>query len=132
MLNNLIAKALGGVNLYLIIASAAFAAGWLVHGWKEDSANLAVERAAAAIEQQALARESAIAAKVEQRLGELKANQTVIDRGVIREIQNPVYRNVCMLPTAVDMLNALARGEEYGGIQRSDGETVREADSKAP
>jgi len=111
MLNNLIAKALGGVNLYLIIASAAFAAGWLVHGWKEDSANLAVERAAAAIEQQALARESAIAAKVEQRLGELKANQTVIDRGVIRETQNTVYRNVCIPESGRVLVNSAARGE---------------------
>jgi len=82
-----------------------------VHGWKEDSANLAVERAAAAIEQQALARESAIAAKVEQRLGELKANQTVIDRGVIRETQNTVYRNVCIPESGRVLVNSAARGE---------------------
>lgn len=111
MLKNLIAKALGGVNLYLIIASAAFAAGWLVHGWKEDSANLAVERAAAAIRDHALARESAIAAKVEQRLAELKANQTVIDRGIIRETEKPVYRNVCLPDSRViGLLNAAAQG----------------------
>jgi len=110
MLKNLIAKALGGVNLYLIIASAAFAAGWTVRGWFEDSRNLAIERAAAAIEQQALARESAIAAKVEQRLAELKANQTVIDRGIIRETEKPVYLRVCLEPDAIGLLNASAQG----------------------
>lgn len=122
----------GSAAAYAIVAAISFGTGWAVHGWKVDSENLAVERAARAIADKAMTRESGIAAKVEERLAELTANQTVIDRGVIREIQNPVYRNVCMLPTAVDMLNALARGEEYGGIQRSDGETVREADSKAP
>lgn len=111
MLNNLIAKALGGVNLYLIIASAAFAAGWLVHGWKEDSANLAVERAAQAITEKAMARESDIAGKVEQTLAGLSANQTVIDRGIIREIEKPIYMRVCLEPGAISLLNAAARGE---------------------
>lgn len=94
-----------------IAAAAIFYAGWHVRGWKEDSEDLVIERTAKAIADQAMARESNIAEKVEQRLGELKANQTVIDRGVIRETQNTVYRNVCIPESGRVLVNSAARGE---------------------
>jgi len=95
-----------------IAAAAIFYGGWHVRGWKEDSENLAVERAAQAITANAIERESGIAEKVEQTLAGLKANQTVIDRGIIREVQKPVYRNVCFPDGAlIGLLNAAARGE---------------------
>ena len=56
-------------------------------------------------------RESKVAEKVEDRLADLKANERIIDRGVIREIQNPVYRNVCLPAGGLRLLNAAARGE---------------------
>lgn len=97
---------------YLIIIGVALAVGWTVRGWKEDSENLAVERAADAIVQKANANESAIAKKVEDRLAGLTANQTVIDRGIIREVQKPIYQRVCLEPDAIRLLNAAARGED--------------------
>ena len=113
MLKALLGKLFDSVAFYAcaIVGMLAFASGWTVRGWFEDSRNLAIERAAAAIEQQALARESVIAAKVEQRLAELKANQTVIDRGIIRETEKPVYRNVCLPDShVIGLLNAAAQG----------------------
>lgn len=85
--------------------------GWQTRGWKEDSESLAVERAAQAIVDKVVANESGIASKVEERLAGLTANQTVIDRGIIREIQKPIYQRVCLEPGAISLLNAAARGE---------------------
>lgn len=97
--------------LYGFLVAAIFASGWNVKGWQVDSVNLAVEQAAKAIRDDAIERESDIAGKVEAKLSTLKANQTVIDRGIIREIQNPIYQRVCLEPGAISLLNAAARGE---------------------
>ncbi|NTE96669.1 hypothetical protein [Agrobacterium tumefaciens] len=98
---------LGG---YIFIAVLSFATAWMVRGWHEDSIGLAVKNAADAIREDAIKRESATASTVEKRLGELKANQTVIDRGIVREIQKPIYRNVCFDPELVRLLNDAASG----------------------
>lgn len=99
------------IAAYLIIAAIGIVVGWSTRGWKEDSENLAIERAAQAIVDKATANESAIAQKIEDRLAGLTANQTVIDRGIIREIQKPIYQRVCLEPDAIRLLNAAARGE---------------------
>lgn len=93
-----------------VVAAIAFG-GWVGRGWYEDSQDLAEERGAQAAIDAAMARESKIAEKVETRLADLKANERIIDRGVIREIQNPVYRNVCVPAGGLRLLNAAARGE---------------------
>jgi hypothetical protein len=93
-----------------VVAAIAFG-GWVGRGWYEDSRDLAEERGAQAAIDAAMARESKIAEKVEGRLADLKANERIIDRGVIREIQNPVYRNVCVPDSGLRLLNAAARGE---------------------
>lgn len=90
---------------------AAFGSGWQVRGWHEDSVRLAASEAQNRALGAAMQRESDIAKTVEQKLAELKANQTVIDRGVIREIVKPEYRTVCLPDNAVRLLNAAARGE---------------------
>lgn len=94
-----------------LFAAVCFEAGWLIKGWQGDSQLLAVERAAQQIVEATRQRESEIAGTIEARLAELKANQTVIDRGVIREIEKPVYLRVCLERDAVSLLNAAARGE---------------------
>lgn len=100
------------IGLIAILSAVIFCTGWTVRGWKNDSEQAAIDRAANAIIEKATINESGIAAKVESRLAELKANQTVIDRGVIREIQKPIYRNVCFQPDLVRMLNDAARGDK--------------------
>lgn len=94
-----------------LVAAGSFATGWRIMGWKNDSEQAAIDRAAQAIIDKAIANESGIAAKVEQRLAQLKANETVIDRGIIREIQNPIYRNVCIADDGLRILNDIARGQ---------------------
>ncbi|MBK3745702.1 hypothetical protein G3A39_41835 [Paraburkholderia aspalathi] len=96
---------------YLLVAVVALVIGWKTRGWQEDSTSLAVERAAQKIADDAVARESTIAEKVEEKLAGLTANQTVIDRGIIREIQKPIYQRVCLEPDAVRLLNDAARGK---------------------
>ena len=98
-----------------ILASAAalaatFAAGWQVAQWQNDSHALTAERTAQQAINAAMARESEIAAHVEERLAELQANERVIDRGIIREIQKPIYQRVCLEPNVIRLLNNAAAG----------------------
>ncbi|AOY88639.1 hypothetical protein BKP64_10915 [Marinobacter salinus] len=97
-------------------------AGWMARGWFEDSKDLAAMEA-----QQALAEEirkdiGGISTQVEDRLGELRANERIIDRGVIREIQKPIYKRVCFEPELVRLLNDAQRGD----TSKPDGEVSRD------
>lgn len=71
---------------------------------------LTEERAARLVADAAMAREADIAGVVESRLAELDANERIIDRGVIREIQKPIYRRVCLGDDAIRLLNDAAAG----------------------
>ncbi|WP_110710534.1 hypothetical protein [Salinicola sp. CR57] len=97
-------------GLFALAISVASAAGWLSRGWLEDSQRLTAIEAAKAAADQALARESVIAGVVEARLSTLDANERIIDRGIVREIQQPIYRNVCLGADALRLLNAAAAG----------------------
>ena len=103
------------MNKLTLLASAAalaatFAAGWQVANWQNDSHALTAERAAQQAINAAMERESEIAAHVEERLAELQANERVIDRGIIREIQTPIYQRVCLEPELIRLLNNAATG----------------------
>lgn len=95
-----------------VVAGFVIAAGtgWLSRGWFEDAQRLTEERAAQLLADAALDREADIAGIVENRLAELDASERVIDRGIIREIQKPIYRNVCLGADAVRLLNDAAAG----------------------
>lgn len=94
-----------------IAVTAAFGAGWLVKGKFEDSKDLAALEAQNALAAEIREGQAKISKQVEDRLGELRANERVIDRGVIREIQKPVYQRVCLEPRAIRLLNSVANGE---------------------
>ncbi|UYF99325.1 hypothetical protein [Halomonas sp. GD1P12] len=103
------------MNKLTLLASAAalaatFTAGWQVSNWQNQSHALTAERAARQAIDASLARESEIAANVEARLAELTANERIIDRGIIREIQKPIYQRVCLEPDAIRLLNHAAAG----------------------
>lgn len=89
---------------------AAAVAGWSAKGWKEDSKRLAAEQAAQKVISAAMARESRIAQQVEGRLAELQASERIIDRGIIREVQKPIYQRVCLEPDVIRLLNHAATG----------------------
>ena len=84
--------------------------GWVARGWYEDAQRLTARESAQQAIAAAQARESTVAQQVEQRLAQLKTTERVIDRGVIREIQKPIYRRVCIEPDGLRLLNAAAAG----------------------
>lgn len=104
------------VILVLLLAGSLFA-GWQARGWYEQANRLTAERVARQAIDAAMARESTIATAVEARLAELEASERVIDRGIIREIQRPVYRRVCLEPRLVRLLNDAAAGRAPDAAQ---------------
>lgn len=97
-----------------IVLIATATGSWKARGWLEDSERLTAMQAANAAIDAAMSRESEIAASVEQRLAELQGAERVIDRGIIREIEKPVYRSVCLEPDAIRLLNDAAAGRTPG------------------
>jgi len=91
-------------------------AGWVARGWFEDSKDLAAVEAQHALAAEIRKGQAEVSAQVEKRLSELRANERIIDRGVIRGIEKPVYRNVCVPPDsdAFRLLRELANGEAPG------------------
>jgi hypothetical protein len=75
-----------------------FGSGWQVHGWKIDSENAAIKQAAAQVEQ-------AVAATLEKKLSQLKANQTVVRHETEKVIERPIYNNVCIDDDGVRIIN---------------------------
>lgn len=100
-------KLLGTLGL---LAAIAFL-GWQARGWFEDSQALTAERAARQVIEAEMSRESEVAQIVERQLARLEPSERVIDRGIIREIQKPIYQRVCLEPEFVRLLNAAAKGE---------------------
>lgn len=98
------------VLIPLALAIVLSGGGWMARGWYEDAQRLTAREAAEQAIHAAQARESTIAEQVESRLAHLKTTERVIDRGVIREIQKPVYRRVCIEPDGLRLLNAAAAG----------------------
>lgn len=84
--------------------------GWAVKGWYTDSVNLAVSNAAKEIRDDAIGRESDIAKDVAEAAAARVPVDRIIDRGVIREIEKPVYYRVCFEPELVRLLNEGAKG----------------------
>lgn len=93
-----------------LLLTGTLAAGWTARGWHEDAQRLTAERTARQVIDAAMARESEIAASVEQRLAQLEVSERIIDRGIIREVQRPLYRNVCLGDDAIRLLNDAAAG----------------------
>ena len=100
--------------LIAVAAAALIVGSWTARGWFEDSKDLAATLAQQALADEIRDGQAEIARVVEQRLSELRATERIIDRGVIREIQKPIYQRVCFEPELVRLLNAAARGESPG------------------
>jgi hypothetical protein len=106
----------------LLIVGAVLGAvamgSWTARGWFEDSKDLAAVEAQRALAAEIREGQAAISKQVEERLSQLRANERIIDRGVIREIQKPIYQRVCFEPELVRLLNDAQRGD----TSQSDGE----------
>ena len=93
-----------------------FGAGWVTKGKFEDSKDLAAMQAQKLLADQVRKDFATHSRSVEQQLGKLSANERVIDRGIIREIEKPVFVNVCIPPDgdAFRLLELLAKGAAPG------------------
>lgn len=101
--------------LCVAVVGAVAYAGWTARGWFEDARALAARQAQDALVASFREDLAGVSRQVEERLRELRANELVIDRGIIREIQKPVYQRVCAEPDVVRLLNAALRGESVSG-----------------
>jgi len=108
--------------LFVALAASLSAGGWVLRGWYEGNLMVAVLEDRQAVVVEIRSDVSGIAEQVETKLAKLKANERVIDRGVIREIERPVYRNVCVGDRGVELLNAALRGEPATGSTEPAGE----------
>lgn len=93
------------------VAGSLFFGGWQVRSYYEDSKNLAAKEERDKIMNIVESRESKIALNVQQQIRDLDINTRTIDRGIIREIEKPIYRDVCLPANGVRLFNAIANGE---------------------
>mgnify|MGYP004447520381 CR=1 FL=1 len=118
-------------QIRIIVGIAAVVAllfgGWTIRGWYEGNLDLLRERVTRAAIDEALESHSDVARVVEEKLSGLKANQTVIDRGVTREVIKPVYRNVCLPGAGVGLLNAAALNDTSQLPAEPDGDVPEDA-----
>ena len=91
-MNPLVIKAVA----VLVVLIVAFAAGWRTKGAFVAEAELAAQEARVEMIATVRAEEGRVAALVEDRLKELRANERTIEREKIKVVENPVYRNVCI------------------------------------
>lgn len=94
-----------------IVAGGLFFGGWQVRSYYEDSKDLAAKEEREKIMNMVENRESKIALDVQEQIRDLDINTRTIDRGIIREIEKPVYRNVCLPANGVRLFNAISNGE---------------------
>jgi hypothetical protein len=114
--------------LIAVAATAIGTGGWLARGWFEDSKDLAAVEAQHALAAEIRKGQAEVSAQVEKRLSELRANERVIDRGIIREIQKPVFHNVCIPADSESfrLLNLAAQGQP---ARESDGQVPEKPDA---
>lgn len=96
----------------LIVAIAAFAAGWWCCQKYQDSNQLLIERAvqAAAVETQTSIAEGARV--LEDKLQDLKANERHTERVIRTEVVKPVFNNVCASDDYVRLFNEATERDE--------------------
>lgn len=89
--------------LAALVPLALIASGWTVRGWYEAKQ---IAEAHHAVEKH----DSKVAAALETKLAELKANERIIEREKLKIVDRPVYRNVCLDSDGVRIANQAKNG----------------------
>jgi hypothetical protein len=89
----------------VLLLAAMFWLGWIVRGMHQDSLELSELKGADKAIAAAMDRESKIAANLETRLQDLKANEKVIEHEKIRIVDRPVYRSECIDSDGLRLIN---------------------------
>lgn len=95
------------VNTWLsvvVVAGLLTSSGWFARGWWEDSKELAAH--SAVVETQRL-----VAVSLEEKLQQLRENERTVVRETTKVVERPVYRNVCLDDTGVQLVNAAKAGK---------------------
>lgn len=89
----------------------AFGAGWKVKSWQADSETLAIENAKTEMINAYRDAERKSARVLEDKLGELKANEKVIEREKLKIIDRPVYLNNCLDSDGLSLIEQARAGK---------------------
>lgn len=98
----------------IAVTVAGIASGsWMARGWYEGNQDLAALQAQNALAESLRDDLGKVSRDMEKQIAGLKPSETVIDRGIVREIQTEVFRNVCVPPgsDSFRMLNRIANGQ---------------------
>jgi len=100
------------IRLLAVIAFAVvcFSLGWRTKGAFVAEAELAAQEARVEMINAVRAEEGRVAAVVEERLKELRANERTIEREKLKIIDRPVYSQHCLDASGVQLINKAARG----------------------
>ena len=98
-MNSLAIKLLA-VSLVLV---GCFGAGWRTHAAFDAEEELKRADSVRAIQ-------SAVSAKLEEKLSDLRANEKVIERETQKIIERPIYRNVCIDDGGLRLLESARTG----------------------
>jgi hypothetical protein len=94
-----------------LVVVTAFAAGWVIKGAFDDSAELAAQKARTALIKELRENEEHIANILERKLQDLHANEKVVEKAVIKLIDRPVYLNECMDADGVRLVEQARSGK---------------------
>lgn len=94
----------------LLSLLAAFAAGWLVNGWRHDSLELVATNAARSAQEAANSRELEQATVLQDWLANHAKNTREIVRETVKLVDRPVYNNVCLDDDGLHLANAAKNG----------------------
>ena len=94
-----------------LIIVVSFTAGWVIKGAFDDSAELAAQKARDALIKDLRENEAHIANILERKLKDLKANETIVEKAVIKVIDRPVYHNECMDADGVRIIEQARSGK---------------------
>lgn len=103
----------------VIFAAVCFGTGWRVKAAFVAESELAAQQARVEMISLVRAEEGRVAAVVEERLKELRANERTIEREKIKVVENPVYKNECLDYDGVNLINRARTGGHPTGAEDS-------------
>ena len=98
------------LSMCVVMCVGSGIVGWKVRGWNEDSKELAAH--SAVMETQRL-----VAISLEEKLQKLRENERTVVRETTKVVERSVYRNVCLDPDGVRLINAAKEGKASGASQ---------------
>lgn len=94
-----------------LVVAASFGAGWTVKGALETQKAQSIKEAQDKLIDELRENEAHIANILERKLKELRANETIIKKEVIRVIDRPVYSNECLDTDGLQLIERARAGK---------------------